>query len=114
MEGIQDEGFQVQVGDILTYQVTVTNSGNVTLSDIAVSDTLGERSLSLYDNAGCSGTPVTSISALSRERGETLYACYTVETADAGKTLTNSAVARKRRDHRHWQHRNHCEASVHP
>ena len=94
VEGIQDEGFQVQVGDILTYQVTVTNSGNVTLSDIAVSDTLGERSLSLYDNAGCSGTPVISISALSPGEGETLYACYTVETADAGKTLTNSAVAK--------------------
>ena len=93
VEGIQDEGFQVQVGDILTYQVTVTNSGNVTLSDIAVSDTLGEQSLSLYDNEGCSGTPVTSISALSPGEGETLYACYTVETADAGKTLTNSAVA---------------------
>ena len=83
-----------EVGDVLTYTITIKNTGNVTLTGINVSDTLDNgTSLSLYTSPECTGEPVTSIQSLDSNETKTLYAKYTVTAADAGKTLTNTATA---------------------
>ena len=87
----------VKVNDELTYTITVKNSGETVLENISVSDTLtiGEATsaLSLYNNEECTGDAVTSITSLDPDATQTLYATYTVLAADAGKTITNTAVA---------------------
>ena len=83
-----------EVGDVLTYTITITNTGNVTLTGINVSDTLDNgTSLSLYTSPECTDTPVTFIESLVSNETKTLFAKYTVTAADAGKTLTNTATA---------------------
>lgn len=83
-----------EVGDVLTYTITIKNTGNVTLTGINVSDTLDNgTSLSLYTSPECTGEPVTFIESLVSNETKTLFAEYTVTAADAGKTLTNTATA---------------------
>jgi uncharacterized repeat protein (TIGR01451 family) len=69
------------VGDILTYNLVVTNTGNVTLTDIVVSDPV----------ATVSGSPISS---LAPNASTTVTAQYVVTLADlqAG-TFTNTASA---------------------
>ncbi|WP_454941428.1 DUF7507 domain-containing protein [Evtepia sp.] len=87
----------VKVNDELTYTITVDNTGNTTLTDIDVSDTLtiaGTGStLSLYESEDCTGGDVTSIASMAPGTSQTLYAKYTVLAADAGKEIINSATA---------------------
>jgi len=83
----KDDGFPYEpqnlvVGDVITYTITVTNTGNVTLSDIVVTD----------DNATVvSGSP---ISTLAQGESATVIATYTVTQDDinAGQ-VANTAVA---------------------
>ena len=82
-------GNMVKVGDALTYTITVKNTGNVTLTNISVTDTLtvdGEsRKVTLSKSV---------IDSLEPGATDTVTATYTVAEADAGKTITNTAVAK--------------------
>ncbi len=82
---------EVKVGDVIVYKIVVKNTGNVPLTNISVTDTLGESELMLYTDAACT-TPAATFD-LDVNETEELYATYTVQAADAGKALTNTATA---------------------
>ena len=75
------------VGDVITYSYTVSNIGDVTLSDVALSDDV-EGVLTLSDVAG------DGVGVLTVGTSETASSAHTVTQAefDAG-TLTNIATA---------------------
>ncbi len=68
------------VGDILTYTITVTNTGEVTLENISVTDTM-------------LGVKETIDSLVAGSEWKNTYT-YTVKYSDAGKTIVNTAVAK--------------------
>ncbi len=89
------------VGETLTYTITVTNTGNVELNNVTVTDTF----------TGGSAAPTTSVEGViwtQEENGSykatwsvgtldvgadvALTYTYTVAEADKGKTITNTAV----------------------
>ncbi len=82
---------EVKVGDVIVYKIVVKNTGNVPLTNISVTDTLGESELMLYTDAACT-TPAATFD-LDVNETEELYATYTVQAADAGTKLTNTATA---------------------
>ncbi|MCD7818245.1 MAG: DUF11 domain-containing protein [Lachnospiraceae bacterium] len=78
------DGKAYQPGETITYQITVTNDGNLTITDITVTDEL----------TGNSGTDAWTVASLAPGESETFTAEYTVTEAD-GKTgsVTNTATA---------------------
>ncbi|MEM1149129.1 MAG: Ig-like domain-containing protein [Pseudomonadota bacterium] len=79
------------VGDVITYQITVTNSGNVTVSDIAVTDpTIAPLTYAAADDGDGDG----DIDTLLPNASAVVTGTYTLdqEDIDAG-TVTNSATA---------------------
>ncbi|WP_370627636.1 Ig-like domain-containing protein [Algoriphagus sp. NBT04N3] len=80
----ENEDGQAQVGETISYTFKVTNTGNVTLSNIVLED----------DKVTVSGGPITSL-APGASDATTFTASYvlTQEDIDAGKVL-NLAVAR--------------------
>src|SRR5690606_8678945 len=71
----------VMTGDILTYDLVVTNTGNVTLTDIEVSDPV----------ASVTGSPIASLAPMA---STTITATYVVTQADLDAGLfTNVAIA---------------------
>ena len=69
-----------KVGDKLTYTITVTNTGNTTLYRVELTDAM----LNVTETIGM----------LERGTSWTKSYEYTVKTADAGKTIVNTAVAK--------------------
>ncbi len=83
----KDDGFayspqNLVVGDVITYTITVTNSGNVTLHNINVSDPIGTV---------VSGNPIAT---LAQGDSATVIATYTITQNDinAGQ-VANTAIA---------------------
>jgi len=77
-------------GDTVTYRFTVTNTGNVTLSDVRVEDTWFSGTGTLLDMSTCQ--PL----AVSLPAGETVWceATYSVTQADINAgVITNTATA---------------------
>ncbi|MGI6374893.1 MAG: DUF7507 domain-containing protein [Anaerolineae bacterium] len=68
-------------GDTVQYAIKVTNTGNVTLYDVTVTDLM----LGIVAD--------TSIGDLAPDASETIYGSYKVQSGDKGKSLTNTAVA---------------------
>ena len=81
----------VKVDDVIVYQIVVKNTGNVALTNISVTDTLGDQTLTVYTDADCKIEAATF--DLDVNETKELYATYTVQAADAGTTLTNTATA---------------------
>ena len=87
-----------KVGETIIYKIVVTNNSNVALTNISVTDTLGESELTLHTDAACTETASTTISSLAAygQEGdsETFYAKYEV-TADDAKagSVKNTATA---------------------
>lgn len=83
----KDDGFPLTpqnlvAGDIITYTITVTNTGNVTLSDIVITDP---------NATSISGSP---ISTLAQGDSATVIATYTVTQADINNgSIYNTAIA---------------------
>ena len=84
-----EDGAMVKEDDELTYTITVTNTGNVTLTNISVTDTLtaGDETLSGVELSQ------NTIESLAPNASETVTATYKVKADDAGKTLKNTVVA---------------------
>ena len=84
---IADQTSNVQVGDVITYTYEVANTGNVTWTDVSISDVhSGSGSLSAI-------TPAT-VATLDPADSVTFTATYTVTQADidAGTDITNTAT----------------------
>ena len=78
----------VAVGDVITYSYVVANTGNVTLTDVSVSDVhSGTGALSAFSPATVATLPVG--------QSTTFTATYTVtqDDIDAGTDITNTATA---------------------
>ena len=75
------------VGETITYNIAITNNGNVTLSNISVTDAM----------SNITGTQPTlspaTIASLAPGANQTYTVSYTVLVTDAGNTVANSATA---------------------
>ena len=70
----------VRAGDVITYTITVTNTGNTTLKDIKVIDTTLDVN---YDNTTIkAGTSIDTISSLAPKNYKTYTVTYTVTPDD--------------------------------
>ena len=94
---------KVEVGDVLTYTIKVTNTGNVSLSNIVVTDTFTGSAAPTTETVGVTWNLNTetgkyeatwNVGELAASADVTLTYTYTVQAADQGKTITNSAVAK--------------------
>lgn len=92
---------KVEAGDVLTYTIKVTNTGNVSLSNIVVTDTF--TGSAAPEAEGVTWTLNTesgkyeatwNVGGLAASADAILTYTYTVQAADQGKTITNSAVAK--------------------
>jgi uncharacterized repeat protein (TIGR01451 family) len=82
---LNDGGDGVTVGDTINYSFTITNTGNVTLTDIAIADTLPDVVMS--------GGPIASLAPKATD-STSITALYTLTQADldAGQVV-NTATA---------------------
>ncbi len=88
------EGFKALVGDVLNYEISVKNTGEVALNTTVTDTITGAGTLTINDGEGYTvedGKII--ISGLAPEGTVTITASYTVVAADAGKTITNTATA---------------------
>ena len=85
-----DAGTVYGAGDVITYTLTVVNSGQTTLSNIAVTDALPGLSAIV-----CTPSGNATIASLASGQQTTCTATYEVTQADinAGTAIENSAVA---------------------
>ena len=88
---------EYQIGDTIQYQITVSNTGNVTQDDILVTDQLqaaGDIVIKDVDGAEgeIDGENVT-LDSLAPGETATIDCEYTVLKEDRGNTITNVAVA---------------------
>ena len=89
------EGFKARVGDVLNYEISVKNTGEVALNTTVTDSITGEGTLTINDGEGYTvgADGVITITDLEPEGTVTITASYTVVAADAGKTITNTATA---------------------
>ena len=84
-----------RVGDRITYQITVENTGNVTLHDVLVEDTLqnatGEVTFEKTEGVTFDGNTAI-IGTMAPGQTVTLNASYIVTRADAGSDISNVAI----------------------
>ena len=97
-------GMALEVGDKLTWTITVTNTGNAAATGLTISDKLvavdengkeDPRTVTLTNAEGTEvGSDYTFTVAKAGEEGNTVTftATYTVQKADKGLTLTNTAT----------------------
>ena len=94
----------LKVGDVVTYQIKVTNDGDTNLSNVTVTDTFngagspsfgsdGNGSITMNGN-GFTWTPWMPDGTLNPGESKTLTYTYTVVDADKGNTITNAATVK--------------------
>lgn len=87
-------GSTYALGETITWSITVTNSGNVTLKDIQVSDSLTYQGDESGNKLSGTLTPPAGFDGnLDRGESVTYTYSYQVTEADLGKTLVNTATA---------------------
>ena len=92
-----DKAYTVKTGDTVTWKITVSNEGNVTLRNVSVTDVLSigkvGAELELYN---ADGNKVTAVDLMPKGTdGDVvvLYADYRVTMKDQGEKLVNTVVA---------------------
>ena len=87
-------GSTYALGETITWSITVTNSGNVTLKDIQVSDSLTYQGDESGNKLSGTLTPPAGFDGnLDCGESVTYTYSYQVTEADLGKTLVNTATA---------------------
>ena len=94
---VVDPKEEYQIGEVVTYEITVTNIGNVTQKNILVEDQMkaaGQARITNIDGANgiSNGTQVT-LDKLAPGAKATITVEYTIVYDDRGNTITNAAVA---------------------
>ena len=95
VSGATGESGKAKIGNELTYTITVQNTGNVPLEEIAVSDTLWKEGTEILVGSD----PVTldddtyTIEELDKESTVTITYTYTVQESDAGDVIKNVVTA---------------------
>ncbi len=95
-KSVVDPKEEYQVGDTISYKVEVTNTGNITLNQIEVTDQMQNAAGSaiFLDGDGYwSEDSIAVISTLAPGQTVVLNCEYTVLRADAGALLSNAVVA---------------------
>ena len=90
-----DDTTALKVGDEITYEITVENTGNVALEELTVTDTFsgaGELEFTDEPDTGANGTYTWTIEDLAVDGTWTVTCTYTVVQADAGDKLKNAAA----------------------
>ena len=90
-------GGRVSVGDTIGYSIVVKNTGNTTLTNVTVTDTLWTAGQTITvngstDSVNDDGSYV--IETLAPDASVTITYTYKVVRSDGGKTLSNTAVAK--------------------
>ena len=95
VSGATGESGKAKIGNELTYTITVQNTGNVPLEEIAVSDTLWKEGTEILVGSD----PVTldddtyTIEELDEGSTVTITYTYTVQESDAGAVIKNVVTA---------------------
>ena len=90
-------GGRVSVGDTIGYSIVVKNTGNTTLTNVTVSDTLWTAGQTITvdgSTASVNDDGNYVISTLNAGDSVTITYTYKVVRSDGGKTLSNTAVAK--------------------
>ncbi len=92
------EKAEYQIGDTVTYEITVENTGNTTQNNVLVEDQMkaaGAATITKVEDAKgtINGANVT-LDTLAPGKTATITAEYTVVKEDRGNTITNAAVAK--------------------
>ena len=80
------------LGDTITYTITVQNEGNVTLTGVNVKDELLADGQKIHDLDVKGGDNITLAPKGHEGDSVTLYVDYTVKEEDLGKTLVNTVT----------------------
>ena len=89
---------EYKVGDKIQYQVKVANTGNLTISNVTITDQLqnaaGKVTFTDLDGAKLNNNNTVTIDKIE-PNGEVVLKCeYRVVRADAGKSIVNTAIAK--------------------
>ena len=84
---------KVRAGDVITYTITVANTGKITLKDVKVIDK--ELNINYNGTEIAAGSPIDTISSLAPNASETYTVEYTVTQADVDNKaqIENTAIA---------------------
>ena len=98
LENAHEDGSSFKLGEEIRYKIVVTNTGNVTIKGIVVSDVMHEKladgTLEKIDEGTVHYAGEGTFSGiLEPEQSATFTFEYTVQEADLGKTLVNIATA---------------------
>ena len=96
-KSIVEEKDEYEIGDVIEYEITVANNGNVTQNDVRVTDLLqaaGDIVITGVEGADgeIDGANVT-LDSLAPGESAIIHCEYTVLKEDRGSTITNAAIA---------------------
>ena len=96
-KSIVEEKDEYEIGDVIEYEITVANNGNVTQNDVRVTDLLqaaGDIVITGVEGAdGEIDGAIVTLDSLAPGESATIHCEYTVLKEDRGSTITNAAIA---------------------